>query len=74
MDFFDILTMIGGLALFLYGMQVLGDGLSKASGGRMEQILEKLTSNRLKAVLFGAAVTAVIAGVKDTLKDEGMDV
>ncbi len=60
MDFFDILTMIGGLALFLYGMQVLGDGLSKASGGRMEQILEKLTSNRLKAVLFGAAVTAVI--------------
>lgn len=60
MDFFDILTMIGGLALFLYGMQVLGEGLSKASGGRMEQILGKLTSNKLKAVLFGAAVTAVI--------------
>lgn len=60
MDFFDILTLIGGLALFLYGMQVLGEGLSKASGGRMEQILGKLTSNKLKAVLFGAAVTAVI--------------
>lgn len=60
MDFFDILTMIGGLALFLYGMQTLGDGLSKASGGRMERILEKLTSSKIKAVLLGAAVTAVI--------------
>ncbi len=60
MDIFGILTMIGGLALFLYGMEVMGDGLSKASGGRLEQILEKLTSNRLKAVFLGAAVTAVI--------------
>ena len=54
MDFFDILTMVGGLALFLYGMQTLGDGLSKASGGRMERILEKLTSSKIKAVLLGA--------------------
>ena len=60
MDFFDVLTMMGGLALFLYGMHVLGDGLSKASGGRLEQILEKLTSNKFKAVLLGAGVTAVI--------------
>ncbi len=60
MDFFGILTMIGGLALFLYGMQVLGDGLSKASSGRMEQILGKLTSSKLKAVLLGTVVTAVI--------------
>lgn len=60
MDFFSILTMIGGLALFLYGMHVLGEGLSKASGGRMEQILEKLTSGKWKAVLLGAGVTAVI--------------
>lgn len=60
MDFFGVLTMMGGLALFLYGMHVLGDGLSKASGGRLEQILEKLTSNKLKAVLLGAGVTAVI--------------
>ncbi len=52
--------MIGGLALFLYGMHVLGEGLSKASGGRMEQILEKLTSGKWKAVLLGAGVTAVI--------------
>ena len=60
MDFFDILTLIGGLAMFLFGMQVLGDGLTKVSGGRMESILEKLTSNPLKGVFLGMAVTAVI--------------
>lgn len=60
MDFFGILTMVGGLALFLYGMQVLGEGLSQASGGRLEKILEKLTSNKIKAVLLGTGVTAVI--------------
>ena len=60
MSFFDLLTMVGGLALFLYGMNLMGDGLSKASGGRLERILEKLTSNPLKAVLLGAGVTAVI--------------
>ena len=60
MDIFSILTMIGGLALFLYGMHVMGEGLSKASSGRMERILETLTSNPIKAVLLGAAVTAVI--------------
>ncbi len=60
MSFFDFLTMIGGLALFLYGMSMLGDGLSKASGGRLERILEKLTDNPLKAVALGAGVTAVI--------------
>lgn len=60
MDFFGILTMIGGLALFLYGMEVMGSGLSKASGGRLEHLLEKLTSNKLRAVLLGAGVTAVI--------------
>ena len=60
MDIFSLLTMIGGLALFLYGMEVLGDGLKKASGGMLEIILEKLTSNKLMAVLLGAGVTAVI--------------
>lgn len=60
MDFFDFLTMVGGLALFLYGMSMLGEGLSRASGGRLEKILEKLTDNPLKAVLVGAGVTAVI--------------
>lgn len=60
MDIFGILTMIGGLALFLYGMNTMGEGLSKISGGKLESILEKLTSNPLKAVLMGAGVTAVI--------------
>lgn len=60
MDFFDLLAMIGGLALFLYGMNLLSDGLEKLSGGHLERILEKLTNNRLKAVLLGAGVTAVI--------------
>lgn len=60
MDIFTLLTMIGGLALFLYGMDVLGDGLKKISGGKLEIILEKLTSNKLMAVLLGAGVTAVI--------------
>lgn len=60
MDIFGVLTGIGGLALFLYGMNVMGDSLAKLSGGKMENILERLTSTKLKAVLLGALVTAVI--------------
>lgn len=60
MDFFGVLTLLGGLALFLYGMQLMGDGLKKVSGGRLENILETLTSNKLRGVLLGLGVTAVI--------------
>ncbi len=60
MDFFGILTTAGGLAFFLYGMDVMGSGLSRASGGRLEMLLERLTNSRWKAVLLGAGVTAVI--------------
>ena len=60
MNIFGVLTMAGGLALFLYGMNVMGDSLAKLSGGKLEQILEKLTSKRIMAVLLGMAVTAVI--------------
>lgn len=60
MDIFGVLTLIGGLALFLYGMSVMGQGLEKLSGGRLELLLERLTSNPIKAVLLGAGVTAVI--------------
>ena len=60
MDIFGFLSLIGGLALFLYGMHVMGGGLEKLSGGKLERVLEKLTSNPLKAVLLGAGVTAVI--------------
>lgn len=58
--FFNALTLIGGLAFFLYGMHVMGEGLTQLSGGRLEKILERLTHSRLKAVLLGAGVTAVI--------------
>ncbi|MDO5411648.1 MAG: Na/Pi cotransporter family protein [Lachnospiraceae bacterium] len=60
MDIFSVFTLFGGLALFLYGMDLMGKGLESASGGKLEKILEKLTSNVFKAVLLGAAVTAVI--------------
>lgn len=60
MDLLSIFTMIGGLALFLYGMHILGEGLAKVSGGRMEAILSKMTDSPLKGVLLGAGATAVI--------------
>lgn len=60
MDIFGVLSLIGGLAIFLYGMDLLGEGLTGASGGKLEKILEKLTSSPIKAVLLGAGVTAVI--------------
>ncbi len=60
MDFFSILTLIGGLSLFLYGMDAMGDGLKKLSGGKLESILSNLTSTRLKAFFLGFIVTAVI--------------
>lgn len=60
MDVFNVLTLIGGLALFLYGMNIMGSGLERLAGGKLEKIFEKLTSNPLKAVLLGTAVTAVI--------------
>ena len=56
----DILSLFGGLALFLYGMQMMSNGLEAAAGNKMKSILEKLTSNRIKGVLVGAAITAVI--------------
>lgn len=60
MSFADVLTLIGGLALFLLGMNSMGDGLEKACGNKMKMILEKLTSNRFVGVLVGMGVTMVI--------------
>ena len=60
MDFFSILTLTGGLALFLYGMNVMGDGLKQLSGGKLESVLGRLTSTRLKGFFLGFAVTAII--------------
>ena len=60
MDIFDVLTLVCGLALFLYGMDVMGDALKKSAGRKLKTILGNLTSNRLKALLLGLGVTAVI--------------
>ncbi len=56
----SLLTLVGGLALFLYGMEVMGDGLKKLAGGKLESILAKLTANRFLGLLLGFVVTAVI--------------
>ena len=60
MSITNLLSLLGGLALFLYGMQMMSSGLEAAAGERMKEILEKLTSNRFLGVLVGAAITAVI--------------
>ncbi len=60
MDIFDLLNMIGGLCLFLFGMNLMGDGLERAAGSGLRSLLSKLTSNRLLGFLTGLAVTAVI--------------
>ena len=56
----DILSLLGGLALFLFGMQTMSNGLEAAAGNKMKSILEKLTSNRIMGVFVGAVITAVI--------------
>ncbi|MBR2916788.1 MAG: Na/Pi symporter, partial [Clostridia bacterium] len=60
MDLFSILELVGGLALFLYGMDVMGDSLKKISGGKLESILARLTATKWKGFLLGLVVTAVI--------------
>lgn len=60
MDITNILSLLGGLALFLYGMQMMSDGLESAAGNKMKQILERLTANRFLGVAVGALITAVI--------------
>ena len=56
----DLISLLGGLGLFLYGMQMMSNGLEAAAGNRMKKILEKLTANRFLGVLVGAGITAAI--------------
>ena len=58
--FFQVVDLLGGLALFLYGMSLLGGGLEKLSGGHMEKTLERLTNNVFKSVALGALITAAV--------------
>ena len=59
-DFFSVLTLIGGLAFFLYGMNIMSSSLEKMAGGKLEILLKKMTSNPFVSMLLGAAITAVI--------------
>lgn len=58
--FFSVCSLAGGIALFLYGMSIMGSGLEKLAGGKMESILQNLTSSVFKSVLLGAVVTGLI--------------
>ena len=55
-----IISLLGGLGLFIYGMKIMGDGLENAAGEGLKNILEKVTKNPIIAVVVGAIVTAVI--------------
>ena len=60
MDIFDVLTLIGGLCLFLFGMNLMGGALERSAGGKFEIMIGKLTSGKLAGLLTGLGVTAVI--------------
>ena len=60
MSISDVITLLGGVALFLFGMSLMGDGLKKVAGNKLELVLYRLSSTPLKGVLLGTAVTAVI--------------
>lgn len=60
MSVFNILSLFGGLAMFLFGMNYMGTALEKLGGGKFESVLEKMTNSRIKGVLLGAGVTAII--------------
>ena len=60
MNIFDVLTMIGGLCLFLFGMNIMGEALERSAGSKLELMLGKLTSNKFVGLLTGMGVTAVI--------------
>ena len=60
MDIFSIINLLGGLALFLYGMSVMSQGLEKLAGGKLEGILRSMTSNKFKSLLLGLGVTAIV--------------
>jgi phosphate:Na+ symporter len=60
MDLFDVLTLVGGLCLFLFGMNLMGDALERRAGNSLRSLLSRLTTNRILGFITGLAVTAVI--------------
>ena len=67
MTVFDLISMLGGLAMFLYGMEVMGDGLKNCSGSALKKVLEKVTQNAVTGVIVGTLVTAVIQSSTATI-------
>ena len=67
MNFFDILSLLGGLAMFLYGMRLMGDSLKENSSGTLKNVMEKVTDNALRAFVLGIAVTALIQSSTATI-------
>ena len=66
MTIFDVFNVAGGLALFLYGMSIMGSGLEKLAGGKLEAILQRLTNSVWKGVLLGTVITALIQSSSGT--------
>ena len=64
---FDLLTLLGGLAMFLYGMRLMGDGLRQGSSGTLKVVMERVTNNPIKAFALGIAVTALIQSSTATI-------
>ena len=67
MDIFSVITMFGGLAMFLFGMEVMGEGLKKSSGDTLRVLLQKLTRNTFTGLLTGMLVTAIIQASSATI-------
>ena len=67
MNFFDILSLLGGLAMFLYGMRLMGDSLKENSSGTLKTVMEKVTDNPITAFLLGIGVTALIQSSTATI-------
>ena len=67
MNFFDVLSLLGGLAMFLYGMRLMGDSLKENSSGTLKSVMEKVTDNAFKAFILGIAVTALIQSSTATI-------
>ena len=66
MDLFGLLELIGGLALFLFGMNLMGTGLEKSAGNKLKGLLERLTSKKLNGFLMGVSVTAIVQSSSST--------
>ena len=67
MTIFNVISLLGGIALFLYGMSIMGSGLEKLASGKMQTILQKLTASTLRGVLLGTLITALIQSSAGTI-------